>query len=228
MRLGEVCTKGKSSLRQKDLKNDGPFAVYGASGIVGTTSEYQNPTPYIAVVKDGAGVGRANICQGESSVLGTMQALIPNERVSCTYLLHLVRSMKLGEGFSGSTIPHIYFKDYCKRMVTVPSLDDQAKIVRKLDTVEAFIDREKLALTNLQILVKSRFIEMFGDPNINSKGLSTKLGSELFKIGNGKTKPVACRFEEGVPAYGGNGISWYTDEELVNHATIIIGRVGRH
>ena len=113
-------------------------------------------------------------------------------------------------------------------MVTVPSLDDQAKIVRKLDTVEAFIDREKLALTNLQILVKSRFIEMFGDPNINSKGLSTKLGSELFKIGNGKTKPVACRFEEGVPAYGGNGISWYTDEELVNHATIIIGRVGRH
>ena len=167
VRLGEVCTKGKSSLRQKDLKNDGPFAVYGASGIVGTTSEYQNPTPYIAVVKDGAGVGRANICQGESSVLGTMQALIPNERVSCTYLLHLVRPMKLGEGFSGSTIPHIYFKDYCKRMVTVPSLDDQAKIVRKLDTVEAFIDREKLALTNLQILVKSRFIEMFGDLRAN-------------------------------------------------------------
>ena len=52
-------------------------------------------------------------------------------------------------------------------MVTVPSLDDQAKIVRKLDTVEAFIDREKLALTNLQILVKSRFIEMFGDLRAN-------------------------------------------------------------
>ena len=127
MRLGDVCAKGKSSLRQKDLRNDGPYVVFGASGIAGTSASYQNESPYVAVVKDGAGVGRARICQEQSSVLGTMQALIPNERITCKYLLHLVRSMKLGEGFSGSTIPHIYFKDYSEREVVVPALDDQEK-----------------------------------------------------------------------------------------------------
>ncbi len=162
MRLGDVCAKGKSSLRQKDLRNDGPYVVFGASGIAGTSASYQNESPYVAVVKDGAGVGRARICQEQSSVLGTMQALIPNERITCKYLLHLVRSMKLGEGFSGSTIPHIYFKDYSEREVVVPALDDQEKITSTLDKIENLIDGEKTTITHLQSLVKSRFVEMFG------------------------------------------------------------------
>ncbi len=58
VRLGDVCAKGKSSLRQKDLRNDGPYVVFGASGIAGTSASYQNESPYVAVVKDGAGVGR--------------------------------------------------------------------------------------------------------------------------------------------------------------------------
>lgn len=163
VRLGDVCAKGKSSLRQKDLRNDGPYVVFGASGIAGTSASYQNESPYVAVVKDGAGVGRARICQEQSSVLGTMQALIPNERITCKYLLHLVRSMKLGEGFSGSTIPHIYFKDYSEREVVVPALDDQEKITSTLDKIENLIDGEKTTITHLQSLVKSRFVEMFGD-----------------------------------------------------------------
>ena len=114
VKLNEICSKGKSSLRQKDVINDGPYSVYGASGVVGTTSDYQNEIPYVAVVKDGAGVGRANACEPMTSVLGTMQALIPNPNVERDYLLYLVRSLRLGGGFSGSTIPHIYFKDYGK------------------------------------------------------------------------------------------------------------------
>ena len=77
MKLNEICSKGKSSLRQKDVINDGPYSVYGASGVVGTTSDYQNEIPYVAVIKDGAGVGRASACEPMTSVLGTMQALAP-------------------------------------------------------------------------------------------------------------------------------------------------------
>ncbi len=70
--------------------------------------------------------------------------------------------MKLGEGFSGSTIPHIYFKDYSEREVVVPALDDQEKITSTLDKIENLIDGEKTTITHLQSLVKSRFVEMFG------------------------------------------------------------------
>ena len=102
VKLNNLCSRGKSSLRQKDVSNDGPYAVYGASGLVGTMASFQNAVPYVAVVKDGAGVGRASACEAKTSVLGTMQALIPSEGIDRDYLLHLVRSLHLGDGFSGS------------------------------------------------------------------------------------------------------------------------------
>lgn len=164
VKLNEICSKGKSSLRQKDVINDGPYSVYGASGVVGTTSDYQNEIPYVAVIKDGAGVGRASACEPMTSVLGTMQALIPNPNVERDYLLYLVRSLRLGEGFSGSTIPHIYFKDYGKIEVPLPSLEAQKRIVSQLGLIEAQIEQAEAQTTQLDQLVKSRFIEMFGDP----------------------------------------------------------------
>ena len=161
MKLSEICSKGKFSLRQKDVFDDGPYTVYGASGIVGTMSVYQNEAPYVAVVKDGAGVGRANACEPMTSVLGTMQALIPNSDVDRDYLLHLVRSLHLGRGFSGSTIPHIYFRDYGKIEVPLPSIDVQKRIVFELGSVEAQIAQAEAQIKQLDSLVKSRFVEMF-------------------------------------------------------------------
>lgn len=161
VKLNEICSKGKSSLRQKDVFNNGPYSVYGASGVVGTASDYQNEIPYVAIVKDGAGVGRASACEPMTSVLGTMQALIPNQSVERDYLLHLVRSLRLGEGFSGSTIPHIYFKDYGRLEVPLPSLEAQKQIVSQLGLVEKQIVKTEAQIEQLDQLVKSRFVEMF-------------------------------------------------------------------
>ena len=167
--LNSLCSKGKSTLRQKDLNTEGLYPVYGASGIIGYMDTYQNEHEYIAVVKDGAGVGRATICSGKSSVLGTMQALLPNEGVECGYLLHLVRTLNLGSGFSGSTIPHIYFKDYGKRLVPSFSLKGQKDISARFDKIESQINLGNRILERCGQLVKSQFVEMFGDPIANPR-----------------------------------------------------------
>ena len=176
VKLNEICSKGKSSLRQKDVFNDGPYIVYGASGVIGTTSDYQNEIPYVAIVKDGAGVGRANACEPMTSVLGTMQALIPNPNVERDYLLHLVRSLRLGEGFSGSTIPHIYFKDYGRIEVPLPPLGAQKRIVSQLGLVEAQITQAEAQIEQLDRLVKSRFVEMFGSSSADSRYEVCRIG----------------------------------------------------
>ncbi len=163
VKLSDLCSKGKSSLRQKDLLNDGPYLVYGASGVIGTMSCYQNEEPYVAVVKDGAGVGRVMACKGKSSVLGTMQALLPSKNVDLNYLLHLVRSLKLGDDFSGSTIPHIYFRDYGEREVPAIAIKQQIMIAGVLDKIEMMLARLDMTLKKQDQLVKSRFVEMFGD-----------------------------------------------------------------
>ena len=188
VKLSDICVKGKSSLRQKDIANNGPYAVYGASGIIGSTNSFQNAKPYVAVVKDGAGVGRANACNAKTSVLGTMQALIPKEGVDCRYLLHLMRSMRLGKNFSGSTIPHIYFRDYGKTLVPFPDMTGQRQIVEVLDVIE----KQKLAATKqidwLDSLVRSRFVEMFGNPRNNSRRLPVAKLSELGQLERGRSK----------------------------------------
>ena len=184
MKLNEICSKGKSSLRQKDVFNDGPYSVYGASGIVGTTDDYQNEVPYVAVVKDGAGVGRASACEPMTSVLGTMQALIPNSNVERDYLLHLVRSLRLGEGFSGSTIPHIYFKDYGRLEVPLPPLEVQKQIVSQLGLVEAQIMQAEVQIEQLDSLVKSRFVEMFGDPCDSKSGKKRSRIELVLRVAN--------------------------------------------
>lgn len=45
-------------------------------------------------------------------------------------------------------------------------------------------------------------------------------------MSNGKAVPESKRLNGGIPAYGGNGISWYTDESLFDADTIVVGRVG--
>ena len=208
VKLSEICSKGKSSLRQKDVFDDGPYAVYGASGIVGTMSVYQNEAPYVAVVKDGAGVGRANACEPMTSVLGTMQALIPNSDVDRDYLLHLVRSLHLGRGFSGSTIPHIYFRDYGKIEVPLPSIDAQKRIVFEFGSVEAQIAQAETQIKQLDSLVKSRFVEMFGDP----AAADTK--HELLAIGNFADVQTGATPLRRKPQYYGGSIPWVKTGEV--------------
>lgn len=162
VKLEEICFKGVSSLRQKDTLPVGDYPVYGASGICGYLSGYQHNEPYVAVVKDGAGVGRVQLCSGKSSVLGTLQALLPKDEVSCEYLYEVVRSLELGAGFTGSTIPHIYFKDYKNRTVVIYEKEQQTKITTLFTTLKNVVELHKCAISFYDELVKSRFVEMFG------------------------------------------------------------------
>lgn len=58
-------------------------------------------------------------------------------------------------------------------IVTVPSLETQKSIAATLDKVTALIDMHKRQLELLDELVKSRFVELFGDPVDNEKGWPT-------------------------------------------------------
>ena len=56
-RLGDVCKKATSNIAQKDLEGHrGDYPIYGASGFISNVDFFQQENPYIAVVKDGAGI----------------------------------------------------------------------------------------------------------------------------------------------------------------------------
>lgn len=161
-RLGDVCKKESSNIAQKDLEgHSGNYPIYGASGFIANVDFYQQDNPYIAVVKDGAGIGRIMKLPAKSSVIGTMQYIIPNDNVDISYLAYAMEHMNLSKYFTGATIPHIYFKDYQKEDLPLPHLDAQRHIAAVLDKVSDLIAKRCQQLDKLDLLIKARFVEMF-------------------------------------------------------------------
>ena len=170
VRLGDVCEKGSSNLKQSDvIDKNGEYEIYGASGLIGKVDFFHQEKPYIAVVKDGAGIGRTMLLPEKTSVIGTMQYILPNEKVIPKYLYYVIRYMHLEKYFTGATIPHIYFKDYKREEFNLCDLSEQEKIVSTLSKIEKIITHRKQQLEKLDLLVKARFVEMFGDPNDTSR-----------------------------------------------------------
>ena len=135
-------------------------------------------------------------------------------------------SNELSKFLAGTTRTRISRKNLEKIEIPLPSIDRQRKIAAQLDKVSDLIAKRRAQLDKLDLLVKARFVEMFGDPVRNSKNLPTMVGQDFFKLSNGKFVSENKRFDEGIPAYGGNGISWYTDEILYYGNTVVVGRVG--
>jgi type I restriction enzyme S subunit len=168
VKLEEVCERGSSNLKQSDVvQMTGDYPIYGASGYIGNVDFYHQEKPYVAVVKDGAGIGRITLHPAKSSVIGTMQYLLPKDNVLPEYLYYVVSYMHLEKYFTGATIPHIYFRDYKNEEFNLDSLDKQKEIVDVLGKCEVVIESRKQELQKLDVLIKARFVEMFGDVKIN-------------------------------------------------------------
>lgn len=186
VRLGDVCEKGSSNLKQSDvIDKNGEYEIYGASGLIGKVDFFHQEKPYIAVVKDGAGIGRTMLLPEKTSVIGTMQYILPNEKVIPKYLYYVIRYMHLEKYFTGATIPHIYFKDYKREEFNLCDLSEQEKIVSTLSKIEKIITHRKQQLEKLDLLVKARFVEMFGDPVLNEKGWKCKRLLDMGSCKNG-------------------------------------------
>ena len=129
--------KQSSSLALGDLEgNEGDYLVYGASGEIGTFNSYQQDDEFIGIVKDGAGVGRLIRCQGQSSVLGTLDILRNSGNSVLNFIFQLLQTVKFYRYITGSTIPHIYFSDYRTLRKEIPNLPEQQKIAEFLTGID--------------------------------------------------------------------------------------------
>ncbi len=186
-KLGELCDKGSSNIAQNKIEDiTGKYPLYGASGYVKGIDFYHQEKPYIGIVKDGSGVGRTNLYPAKSSLLGTMQYIIPKDGCEIGFLLYVIKGLHLENYKTGAAIPHIYFKDYGKSIVPFPPLADQQRIVAELDCLNEMIALKQEQLNEFDKLAQSIFYDMFGDPVSNEKGWIEEI------MGN------VCSFSQGV------------------------------
>ncbi|MBS1550201.1 MAG: restriction endonuclease subunit S [Bacteroidetes bacterium] len=199
--IEDVCKSGSSNVSQNKLENiEGIYPIYGASGLIKNVDFYHQENPYLSIVKDGSGYGRITKMPEKTSVIGTLQYLLPKDNILLDYLYYGMQSIDFKKYVSGAAIPHIYFKDYKKEPILLRPIEEQKTIVAKLDQAFAAIDQAKANIekniANAKELFQSKLNQIFSK---KGEGWEEKRLSDITNIINGfafsskdfkKTNPV--------------------------------------
>ena len=159
-KIKDICEKGSSNLKQKELLSEGKYPVFGAGGLSGYLNTYHQEREYIGIVKDGSGIGRVDFYPAKTSLIGTMQYIIPLHGFNIRYIGYCLQSLDLSKHKQGAAIPHIYFRDYGEQEVNItPDIAEQEEIVSRLDKafeqIETLRHNAEHSLTTAQQLFQS-------------------------------------------------------------------------
>ena len=185
---GEVVRLGELVESSKAKNKDGLFAdVYSVTNSHGfvPSQEYFNKEVYSKELRTYRVVHRNMIAYNPSRInIGSVavQDKVDNAIVSPLYVVfsadetkvipgYLVRFLRSKPGLDqiaqqsiGTVRSNLKFDALCKMQMPLPSLQTQVERMNKLTLVEQLADGCENYLFHLDELVKSRFVEMFGDP----------------------------------------------------------------
>ena len=118
-----------------------------------------------------------------------------------------------------------------KELFPVPTMEEQLEITDIISRISSVIEKRKQELSALDNLIKARFVELFGDPIINSKHLETKDLKDVLILKAGDftaASDIADAPSESnpYPCYGGNGIRGYVSEFNQEGEYSLVGRQG--
>lgn len=134
------------------------------------------------------------------------------ELVLPKYLKYYFKSPVFQFGISkfvqGTTRANLHFNKMKTIEIDVPSVDEQYEVVNCLSKVTSLMEKKKKEIVLLNTMLKARFVEMFGDPILNTHSLQTVELQQLGSWGSGGT-PSRKNDE-----YFKGNIDWYSAGEL--------------
>ena len=130
---------------------------------------------------------------------------LDNDKADSRFMMYQLQNMKsfFETEAHGVAQKGLYLKQLESVKINCPPLETQRKIAANLDKVTHTIDLCNAILEKLDLLVKSRFVEMFGEPVANPYNFPIKTYGALFELNAGGTPSKAKK------EYWENGtISW--------------------
>ena len=170
VKLIDVCgPKQWPTISTEQLLTHG-YPVYGANGKIGYFSTYNHEIPTLLITCRGATCGNINISEAKSYVNGNAMCLDNLcDNVDLKYLYYQLVNYDFANVISGSAQPQITREGLAKVWITLCPIEEQKEIADRLDKISDMIAKRKEQLSKLDQLVKSRFIEMFGNLVIGDK-----------------------------------------------------------
>ena len=250
-KLKDICTKiTDGSHNPPQGISDSPYLMLSSKNIADDSITYDNPR-YLTEADFLLENKRTSIQEGDLllTIVGTIGrvAVVSNiekklclqrsvavlkpkqDIVKSRYLMYYLQNMRpvLEAEAKGVAQKGIYLKQVESIEVSVPSLSKQEEIVNNLDLVTKLLALQKMQLVHLDELVKSRFIELFGDPIRNTQNRPTTDFINVVKMQRGFDLPVQDRQQDGdIPVFGSNGALDRHNVAKVQGGGVITGRSG--
>ena len=138
----------------------GKYKVFDVNKEIACIDEFDQLNEYISIIKDGAGIGRTEIRPEKSSVIGTM-GYIKSTNSDLYFVYFLMKNIRWDNYQNGSTIPHIYYKDYGNEKFFIPKIEEQQKIGEFFSQLDNLLTLYQRKLEHLQEQKKSLLKQMF-------------------------------------------------------------------
>ena len=165
MKLIDVCNpKQWKTISASELVADG-YPVFGANGIIGYFSDYNHEKPTLCITCRGATCGTVNRSLPYSYITGNSMALddLDESVITIDFLYYFLQYRGFDDVITGSAQPQITRQSLSKIFIPEIDLNTQKNITQIFKSLEQLILNRDKQRENFNMLVKSRFNEMFGD-----------------------------------------------------------------
>ncbi|MBD5474042.1 MAG: restriction endonuclease subunit S [Lachnospiraceae bacterium] len=185
---------------QKKVENPrGVYPIYGSGGVMGYADDYICEANTVIIGRKGS-INNPIYVEEPFWNVDTAFGLAARENVLLPKYLYFFCVYYDFEKLNTTvTIPSLTKANLLKVEIDVPSIDEQEKIVDKLDSIAKLIQLQKELIKQYELLIKSRFLEMFG--NGHDGVCETRLLGGFCKFQQGTQVPVEEQIEEQLEGY---------------------------
>ncbi len=158
-------------------------------------------------------VGKVALAAMELCFSQDITAIIPDPHcLDGSYLVHFLKTKQphLERLARGATIKGVTREAVANLAIPLPPLDEQKRIAGILDAADALRAKRREALAQLDTLLQSTFLDMFGDPVTNLMGWDAPPLAAFCKTGTGGT-PSRGKMQR---YYEAGTIPWVKSGEL--------------
>ena len=160
-------------------------------------------------------------------VVSHLACVIPNGNYA-SYLKHYFRFNRPNRLIENPSFPSIKLSKIQEIELRLPSPEEGVMQVQALERIESQIEQVKALLTHLDPLIKSRFVEMFGDPYLNTTGSPLVTIEKYGTNRDAERRPVTKSDREvgQYPYYGASGVVDYVSEYIFDEPLLLISEDG--
>lgn len=231
VKIQDICSKANSTHSENSLgENTGNYPIFGANGYLQNITTFDFNSPYIGIIKDGSGVGRSQLYPAFSSILGTMQYILPKEDINISFLAYLFETIDFSMYINGSSIPHIYFKDYCEQDEYIPSIAEQRAIASYFQHLDSLIQSTTKKIESLKQVKAASLQSLFPQegettPRVRFKGFEGEWEkvqfSKLYEPSSIKNKTFGADKIISVANMYFKPVSYISDEEYLKSYNVM-------